>query len=190
MTMLGMNGDGSKGINWDFNELGYLVWDELPMFHWLCRDRDGSWQRPSPSRRAERRKDGIRWRQMGISSWNVLSGFGIAQKGLEAHSWKCPGMRDEGDGNFFTEWVVSTGIAQRGLDAHLWRCPGIRYEGDGNFSWNGLLRIGTAQKGLEFPPLEVSKEYLDVALLGWVTGWAQRSQRSFPPQSFLGILWD
>lgn len=37
-------------------------------------------------------------------------------------------------------------------------------------SWNGLLRIGTAQTSLEFTPLEVSKEYLDVALLGSMTG--------------------
>lgn len=34
--MLGANGDGSKGINWDFNDLGHLAWDEFLVFHQLC----------------------------------------------------------------------------------------------------------------------------------------------------------
>lgn len=51
---------GSVGIKWDFNELRHLAWDEFPVFHRLCRDGDGSWHRPSPSRRTERRKDGIK----------------------------------------------------------------------------------------------------------------------------------
>lgn len=46
-----------KGINWDFNELGHSAWDEFPTFRRLRGD--GSWHGPAPSRRAERRKDGM-----------------------------------------------------------------------------------------------------------------------------------
>lgn len=36
------------------------------------------------------------------------------------------------------------------------------------------------QGGLEFPSLEVPEECLDMALLGWVTGWTPQSRRPLP----------
>lgn len=66
-------------------------------WHWNCSGRFGC-----PSMEMSWNKI---WRRWEYLMERVVS-IGISQGGLDAHSWRCQGIRHEGDGNFFMEWVV------------------------------------------------------------------------------------